>query len=420
MRISLIFLLVLAFTFSCNKQETLDPVNPNPNNPVNKNLPPTKFDLKYTFYGDNVELEWTYATDPEGSQVDYFVYINDKEVKLTSRFNFFIFSGLGFNQAIKGKVVAKDSQGNSTVVLFSGTTEVTQAYASVPDRNFESDLIDRKIDSNPVNDGKILISDARQVRGYNSSASQQIVYKITNLKGIESFANLNYLYIQYLDITNLDISNLTLLNTCRVVNNSKLTSLILPKNSPLEILYCNNNGLTNIDLSNFSNLIELNLSYNKLQKLDISKNPKLKFLDCALNDIKGTFDISNNSQLTFFYVSGNFGITNVIFSKGTSFKDIDIGYNKITKIDVTNYRSLLSLSISNNDISELDITKNDSLVTLFCQKTKIAKLDVTRNIGLTTLVTSSEYLKTICVNNIDRAKNSGWDVKDYSIFKICN
>ena len=72
----------------------------------------------------------------------------------------------------------------------------------------------------------------------------------------------------------------------------------------LEYLYCYDNELTELDLRRNTKLKELNCSTNRLTVLDLSQNPKLKRVICSDNALTA-LNLSSNSKLTDLNASGN-------------------------------------------------------------------------------------------------------------------
>lgn len=64
----------------------------------------------------------------------------------------------------------------------------------------------------------------------------------------------------------------------------------------LEYLYCYDNELTVLDLRRNTKLKELNCSTNRLTVLDLSQNPKLKRVICSDNALTA-LDLSHNPEL---------------------------------------------------------------------------------------------------------------------------
>jgi len=153
-------------------------------------------------------------------------------------------------------------------------------YTAVPDTNFEQQLINAGIDTNPILDGQVLTAAANA-----HSVTLNISNKgITDLTGIEAFTNIPGLIISWnTGITSLDLSNCTALQVVRGIGCS---------------------GLTSINVSDLINLTEINFRNSALTSLDVSSNAALETLIIRNNYIS-SLDLSQNSALTFVDVKTN-------------------------------------------------------------------------------------------------------------------
>ena len=105
---------------------------------------------------------------------------------------------------------------------------------------------------------------------------------ITNLKGIEYFTALEYLYCY----------------------DNELTELDLRRNTKLKELNCSTNRLTVLDLSQNPKLKRVLCCENELTALDLSHNPELEDVNCSDNALTA-LNLSSNSKLTNLNASGN-------------------------------------------------------------------------------------------------------------------
>ena len=119
------------------------------------------------------------------------------------------------------------------------------------------------------------VTEIKVADGYNGQ-------KITNLKGIEFFPNLEKLYC----------------------DNNQLTSLDVSQNKALKYLNCSENQLTSLDVSQNTQLKELRCYGNQLTSLDVSKNPALVWLSCTRNQLT-SLDLSQNHALENLQVMEN-------------------------------------------------------------------------------------------------------------------
>lgn len=106
---------------------------------------------------------------------------------------------------------------------------------------------------------------------------------------------LEILSCSYNGLNTLDISRNPKLRRLYCEHN-QLKSLDVRGNSLLEELYCDDNLLKTLDISGCPELVVLDCSNNQLETLDTSNNPALDCLDCSYNPLK-CLDICNNPVL---------------------------------------------------------------------------------------------------------------------------
>ena len=177
----------------------------------------------------------------------------------------------------------KNSLLSILIVFFISNYSYSQVV-NIPDNNFLQQLIYSGVDTD--NDGQIQLSEAEAVSILNMPSSN-----ISNLKGIEAFANLNTLYCDYNFLTSLDLTGLTNLETIYCGNNS-ISNLNVTSNINLRALHCEYNQLTNIDLHNNIKLDGLICNNNPISSLNLENNPRLAALNCSSTNIS-TLDLRN-------------------------------------------------------------------------------------------------------------------------------
>ena len=119
---------------------------------------------------------------------------------------------------------------------------------------------------------------------------------------------------------------------------NKINELDVSKNPKLEYLDCRRNQLISLDISNNIELMKLDCGYNQLAKLDISKNTMLEYLNCWGN-LLTSLNVSNNINLT----------------------KLDCSDNQLTSLDLSNNINLESLNCGYNQINELDLSRNKNM-----------------------------------------------------------
>ena len=150
--------------------------------------------------------------------------------------------------------------------------------SNFPDPNFRAYVkaeFDKDYNNSLSESERNAVTEIKVADGYNGQ-------KITNLKGIEFFPNLEELYC----------------------DNNQLTSLDVSQNKALKYLNCSENQLTSLDVSENIALQKLSCYRNQLTSLDVSKNPALVWLSCTRNQLT-SLDLSQNHALENLQVMEN-------------------------------------------------------------------------------------------------------------------
>ncbi|SMO54786.1 Por secretion system C-terminal sorting domain-containing protein [Flavobacterium resistens] len=269
---------------------------------------------------------------------------------------------------------------------FSTTECAAPAYTLIPDINFERTLIKKGIDA--VEDGKVLTKRIASITILNLS-DYYTNLKIEDLTGLQDFAALE---------------ELTLPNN----GNGILTSIDVSKNLKLKKLNCNSNKLASLDVSKNLALTDLNVYYNNLTTLDVSKNLELKTLTCSLNRLT-TLDVSKNLALKELYAEGSNKegsyssqqglLTTIDLSKNLELERLSLASNeKIVNLDVSKNIKLKHISVNGNGLTTVDFSANPLLESLYCSTNKLTSLDLSKYPALTTLDCSYNQIKTIDVS----------------------
>ena len=158
-------------------------------------------------------------------------------------------------------------------VLFFINLSAQKTY--VPDDNFEQALISLGYDD-ALNDS---VTTANISEIYSLTINDK---NISDLTGVEDFANLHILFCNDNQLTVVDVSS-----------NTKLIQLFLY-----------NNQLVGIDVSKNTELFQLGISNNHIKTIDVNNNSKLELLSCNSNNIT-YIDVNNNPALTVLSCSDN-------------------------------------------------------------------------------------------------------------------
>ena len=166
-------------------------------------------------------------------------------------------------------------------------------------------------------------------------------------------------------ITDIDLSRLPNLISLDCIANS-IERLDLSHNPLLESLHCENNLLTALDVTGLPNLRDLSFGNhspwydgdprdhvgNRIHSVDISRNPKLKALDCRANDIEA-LDVANNLELSRLICGYNV-MKSLDLSENTLLTSIDCSNNNLVWLNIDNCGQLVSLDCKSNDIPRLN------------------------------------------------------------------
>jgi hypothetical protein len=265
-----------------------------------------------------------------------------------------------------------------TFCFFNG---LSAQIVDIPDANFKALLLSSnttnsiakgeynqslKIDAN--NNGEIEVSEALLVKELNFGFFQyNYESPIRDLKGIQSFINLEYLSFQFLPkLTSVNLNTLTKLKSLSISNcsitsfnaslltnleklscyNNQLTSLDIHGLNKLTDLECVNNNLTSLDARNLLNLHRIDCGYNKLNDIKFTNSLNLGVLICNDNNLT-KLDLSE-SNITLLYCDNNkLESLNLINSKLTA---LQVMNNSLTSLDLSYLYGYFSLDCSNNPL----------------------------------------------------------------------
>lgn len=209
------------------------------------------------------------------------------------------------------------------------------------------------------------------------------------------------------------------------VSEAKATYLAFKDQPNLKQIEAKRNELTyeGIDLSGVPNLVTLDLSYNKITRLDLRNFKKLSNFTANHNELLATVLFPNGSteltnidlsdgDITHFYPVSLPNLRYLNLANGSllelelgnnypELRDVDITGNVgVTSIDVTQQAKLEKLLIKGTKITELNLINNPELIMLDVSNTNIAKLDLSSNKNITTLELSDSKLSRLNVSNL--------------------
>ncbi|MFD2822753.1 T9SS type A sorting domain-containing protein [Lacinutrix iliipiscaria] len=296
------------------------------------------------------------------------------------------------------------------VLLFTSNFSYAQ-FTAIPDANFEQALVDLGIDD--VMDGQVFL-----INTYSVTTLDVANKEITNLTGINAFYSLEYLDISHNNLTTVDLSSLPNLQTLRATN-MNLESLDVSANTNLTELFCYTNDITNLVLS--SSLVYLNASYNDLTTIDLSPCALLEDVQIGFNNLE-VIDVSQNPLLLLLTASNN-TITSVDISNNLGLENLRLQHNPLVNIDPSANSNLKVLRLGNTAITDLDVTNNSQLSTLYIPNNPqfTSSLDVSQNTLLTDFYATGTPLSCVQVENLTNALNNvdiyqWWEIDEMSTY----
>ncbi|UMB53140.1 gliding motility-associated C-terminal domain-containing protein [Lutibacter sp. A64] len=221
---------------------------------------------------------------------------------------------------------------------------------------------------------------------------------IADLTGIEDFIALTVLDIGFNDLTSLDVTKNTALTNLSCYGNN-LTSLDISNNTALTRLSVFENNLTSLDVSNNTALTSLAVYKNNLTSLDVSNNTALTFLSLYLNELS-SLDVTKNTALTTLNVGENSGLSTLDVTKNTALTYLSCYGNSLTSIDLSKNTDLTLLDLSENSLTNIDLSKNTALTELNIHHNSLTNLDLSENTALKFLIIHHNSLTNIDLSKI--------------------
>lgn len=275
---------------------------------------------------------------------------------------------------------------------------------TIPDANFKAKLLESdqfigiakdlsgqyfKIDQN--NDGNIQVSEALQVSYLHLPFSN-----ISNLTGILSFTNLNYLNCSGNNLTNLTINQLISMNELDCSGN-QISSLNVSQLVNLTILKCSFNQITTLNLNSLTDLEEVYCSGNLLNSLSLSNCINLQRIDCENNSLT-TINLSGLNNLIRLNIYNN-QLTSLNFNNLSNLKYVSCNNNQLSSLTAINTNSLIDLNCNSNLLTSLDLTGLSNLYSLECNSNLLETITLEGCISLYSFLCSNNNLTSLDLNS---------------------
>ncbi len=220
---------------------------------------------------------------------------------------------------------------------------------------------------------------------------------ITDLSDLQHLPNLEELDIQGVptSLTSIDLSKNTKLRKLNCANTA-IVSLDLSNNTELEELVLSGTPIASLDLSSNTNLSKLSLrGCESLTSLDVSLLSNLTMLNCAYSKVS-TLNVANNTNLVALYCNGC-GLTELNISTLVALERLVCDDNKLTQLDASNNLSLKSLTCTRNNLSLIKVNGLSNLKRLAISHNPISELTLVGNTALNYLHAAFTNFTTIDV-----------------------
>ena len=227
----------------------------------------------------------------------------------------------------------------------------------IPDSRFETLLIEKGIDTDGVVNQQMPKEDALGV----TKLELEFIggdNKISDLTGIEGFADLTYLQLEYQNLSQIDISANIKLDTLNLVGNQ----------------------IVSVDISNNPNLLLVDIQSNELILIEgLAKATKLKKLDLSFNYIE---ELSVHHETLEVLFMNNNDLVSLDINGAVKLRTISLTTNKLTALDLSTNSLLENLITSDNKFETLNLAQNTLLTHLYISSNSLVVLDLSSNLEL--------------------------------------
>ena len=290
-------------------------------------------------------------------------------------------------------------EGSVSVGVWVGDAVLLDAEA-FPDEIFRQFVsqFDENEDGKLTEEERNAVTEMDAEFGYGSPVAEEDHVKLSSMKGIELFPNLEVLvwYFHGHQMTELDLRANRKLREVNVQKGS-LTSLHVEGLTELEILECDMNDLTGLDLSSCTGLKELDITGNSISSMDFGIFPALEVLHCDGNPL-GALDVTGNPALISLTCEQT-GLKTLDISLNPALEYLVCCNNSLTELDVSGNPELTGLVCYGNGLTRLDVYANPLLEELYCNRNRLTELDVSANENLETLYCDNNALTELYVSN---------------------
>ena len=281
----------------------------------------------------------------------------------------------------------------------------TQETIAFEDKNLLQLILAQHPAADANNDGQLSPQEALTVTslkfGYNPDDQIPEDKKITSLKGLEYFLNLDsldvncqpvgssvksiegltklrYLRIGYVGLSEINTSQMPELTGLCVFGNRELRQLDLSHNKKLQELYCQDTKLTELDLTPLTELQKILTNRSKLRKITWGQHPKLERIEIVSNQLT-SLELSNMPLLKELHANSN-QLQSVQLKNLPSLQRLNLYQNYLKQIDLSQgFDKLMFLFVFDNALTEIDLSHLPMLFKLMISENPLRALDCSSN-----------------------------------------
>lgn len=138
---------------------------------------------------------------------------------------------------------------------------------------------------------------------------------------------------------------------------------------------------------------------NKISAIDLTKNNKMKYIDMYFNQLKA-IDVTNQADLLYLDVSMNEEIKSIDVTKCPLLLQLKAyGLGTLNSIDVKNNPELQLINMKNTALKDIDLSNNGKLIELNLTNCKLTEINVSNMPELKQLHLSNNAIKSIDLKN---------------------
>ena len=154
-----------------------------------------------------------------------------------------------------------------------------------------------------------------------------------------------------------------------------------------------------LDVSDFTELIYLDIAFNRLTSLDVSGNTALGVLDVSRNNLT-SLDISGNTALTFLSAHNN-RLTSLNLSNKTALQYLSVYNNRLTSLNVSNCTALKELWANDNRLTSLDLSGLSDLEMVYVHNNSLRTVDFSGCVSLKDVFASHNQLTSVTIESAE-------------------